>query len=266
MRPLDALDRETALGLVGVVFDLDDTVLDRGALGIAAYGALFDLRAAGQKLVACTGRPSGWGEVIARQWPVDAVVVENGAFAWLRSLEGDAVRVASTDALTPSARGLRRSALAAIARQLMAAHPEAALADDNDARASDVTIDVGEFRRVGPKVIEAMRAGARARGARTHVSSVHLHLTFEADDKASGAVRLLEHAFGEDATAARARWAFVGDSGNDAQAFAAFRTTFGVANVRRHLASLSVPPRFVAPSEMGAGFAEIGRAIARARG
>jgi len=61
--------------------------------------------------------------------------------------------------------------------------------------------------------------------------------------------------------ATAAGYAFVGDSGNDAACFAAFRVTFGVANVRKHLARIPVTPKYVATSEMGDGFAEIARAI-----
>jgi hypothetical protein len=57
------------------------------------------------------------------------------------------------------------------------------------------------------------------------------------------------------------RFAFLGDSGNDAACFAAFRTTFGVANIRASLGRLSVTPRYVASRAMGDGFAEIAREI-----
>jgi hydroxymethylpyrimidine pyrophosphatase-like HAD family hydrolase len=94
-------------------------------------------------------------------------------------------------------------------------------------------------------------------GARTTRSSVHIHATFDADDKASGAVRFLADVFGEDPGRAVNRYAFVGDSGNDAACFAAFRTSFGVANVDKALARLVVPPRFVTSAPMGEGFAEL---------
>jgi hydroxymethylpyrimidine pyrophosphatase-like HAD family hydrolase len=92
---------------------------------------------------------------------------------------------------------------------------------------------------------------------RTLVSSIHLHLTLETADKATGTIRLLVDRFDEDATGARARYAFVGDSANDAATFAAFRLTFGVANVLAHLHGLTVPPRYLAAGRMGRGFAEI---------
>jgi hypothetical protein len=266
MEPLSALSPEEARGLAGLVFDLDDTVLDGGALTLEAYAALHRLRDGGLVLVACTGRPSGWGEVIARQWPVRAVIVENGAFAWLRDASGPAVSVASTDPLDRATRAARRGALLDLARELVTKHPETALADDNDARRSDVTLDVGEHRRVAPAVIAALEAEARARGVRTHVSSVHLHLAAEPDDKASGAIRVLVDVLGEDATGARRRYAYAGDSGNDAAAFAAFATTFAVANVRAHLRQITALPRYVAARPRGAGFREIADAILAGRG
>ena len=267
MKPLSELTAGEAKQLAGVVFDLDDTVLDHGALGEEAYAALFRLREAGLRLVACTGRPAGWGEVLARQWPVDAVVVENGAVAFVVApAEGPGPRrVVVSDALPPAERRERRRALLALAGDIIARFPETGLADDNDARRSDVTLDVGEHRKVDAERVRDITALARERGVRTTVSSIHLHLTYEADDKASGTIRLLVERFGEDATGARARYAFVGDSANDAAAFAAFTLTFGVQNVAAHVHRLTVPPRYVAPEPMGLGFAAIAERLVRLR-
>lgn len=259
MKPLDALTAPEALALRGLVFDLDDTLLDHGALSEEAYGALFRLRASGLRLIACTGRPAGWGEILQRQWPVNATVVENGAIALVSENEGvgHARRVHVVDRLDRQARKDRRKGLLLLAHELLMRFPSAALADDNDARLTDVTLDIGEHRSVPADEIAEIRRIAGERGVRTLLSSVHLHLTHEPDDKASGVIRLLGERYEEDATLARARYAFVGDSGNDAAPFAAFRLTFGVANVRAHLRALSVPPRFVAAEPMGQGFAAI---------
>ncbi|WP_437927673.1 HAD hydrolase family protein [Sorangium sp. So ce291] len=259
-----------------MIFDLDDTVLDHGALTEAAYGALFRLRETGLALIACTGRPAGWGEVIQRQWPIDATIAENGAIALVREqaepladprggVAPSAGRIAALDGLDRGARQARRAELLALADDMVRRFPAAALADDNDQRVTDVTIDIGEHRRVPPEDVQRMRAELRERGVRTLLSSVHLHLTRDPSDKATGVVRLLSARFGEDPTRARYRYAFVGDSGNDGVAFAAFALTFGVANVRAHLGKLSVPPRFVASLPMGRGFAEIAHRVTELR-
>jgi HAD superfamily hydrolase (TIGR01484 family) len=247
MRPLSELPRERARALVGVVFDLDDTALDHGLLTAAALAALWRARRAGLRLIAATGRPAGWAEVFARALPIDGAIAENGALAYFR----EGARVHALEPLD----GAGRAALVPLADELCATFG-ARLADDNGLRRTDVTIDVGENDRLPPETVTAMTRWAAARGLRTTVSSVHVHLSSSPEDKASGVLRFLHRRFGEDPGSALTRYAFVGDSGNDAACFAAFRVSVGVANVAPHLARLSVPPRYVASAERGAGFAE----------
>ncbi len=261
MKDLALLEPAAAAVLRGVVFDLDGTLLTGGALGIAAYQALFRLREAGLRLVACTGRPAGWGAVIARQWPIDLAVTENGAIAFARK---DA-RIDTLDRAGHAERRERRRALDGIVEAMRWRFPEVPLADDNPERRSDTTFDVAETAVQPRERIDQMKRAASELGARTFESSIHLHVTLDGDDKASGTVRAIAQSFGEDASGALERYAFIGDSGNDEPCFSAFRVTFGVANVARWLARLSVPPRFVAKEEQGAGFAEIAERIVTLR-
>ncbi|HEY3595312.1 MAG TPA: HAD-IIB family hydrolase [Polyangiaceae bacterium] len=253
MMPLSRLTAPEATALRGVLFDLDDTVLDDGLLTEIAYAALFRLSRAGLTLIAVTGRPSGYGEVMARQWPIAGVITENGAVAAYR--EGKSLaRWQRADEATRRARRIR---IAEGIADLRARFPEARLTDDSHARISDLAIDIGESQRVPADVVAQMDSAARAMGFRTFVSTVHLHLTLDPFDKASGAVAFLFDRYGEDPTAARREYAFVGDSGNDAACFQAFSASFGVANVASSLKLLSVPPRYVSQAAKGAGFAEI---------
>lgn len=257
-RPLDELTQGEACDLKGLVFDLDDTVLDHGELSEAAYSALFRLRESGLRLIACTGRPAGWAEVLLRQWPIDAAVAENGAVALTKERKTEkAAQIATLFPTNVSEVRDNRRELLDLAQSFVKRFPEAALADDNAARWTDVTIDIGEHRKVGAETISLLRAEAAARGYLTFVSSVHLHLVSLAGDKASGTLRLLERMFGESSGVARVANAFVGDSGNDAAAFSAFRLTFGVANVINHLLQLPDPPKFMTKNPRGLGFAEL---------
>ena len=67
MIPLGSMPLEEARRVDVLLFDLDDTLLSHGILTREAYEALWSLHAARIDLVAVTGRPAGWGEVIARQ-------------------------------------------------------------------------------------------------------------------------------------------------------------------------------------------------------
>lgn len=261
MRPLETMTREEGARIDGLLFDLDDTFLTHGVLTRAAYDALWDLHDAGVKLVVVTGRPSLWGQFVARQWPIDAATTENGAIAIVR----DGKHVERVDPCDREEREARRSKLVAVVKDMGARIPDLKLADDTSGRISDVAWDIGENVRVPPETVARAASIIAEHGARSSASSVHLHATFDGDDKATGTVRLLATRFGVDVGMARSRWAFAGDSGNDRACFAGFETTFGVANVRNHVGALSVPPRFVASSAMGDGFAEIARAILRCK-
>jgi hydroxymethylpyrimidine pyrophosphatase-like HAD family hydrolase len=131
------------------------------------------------------------------------------------------------------------------------------MSDDSHARTSDLALDIGESQRVKADVVASIEAAARELGMRTFVSSVHLHLTLDPFDKATGTIAFLGDRFGDDATSARHRYAYIGDSANDAACFYAFNTTFGVANVASSLPRLSVTPRYIAATSKGAGFSEI---------
>lgn len=262
MRPASLLTTEEARRLRGVLFDLDDTVLTHGSLTRGAYDAICSLSDAGLALVAVTGRPSGWGEVIARQWPIAGCVTENGAVHILR----DGAGITRREECGEAERRVRRSRLAQLAERVRQIVPEARLADDNDMRRSDMTWDIGEHARLPLERTREVVSEIERAGARWSQSSVHLHATFEVDDKASGTLRFCAAELGEEPTAALARFAFVGDSANDGPCFAAFHTTFGVANVRPGARSMSVPPRYVACKAMGEGFSEIASLILNRRG
>ena len=129
-------------------------------------------------------------------------------------------------------------------------------------RLADYTFDIAESRQVDAAVVQAAMDLARERGARVVRSSIHLHLSFDGDDKASGVLRFLRLVHGVDSTAARHRFAFIGDSENDAPCFGAFEHTFGVANLRGRPSLL---PGYRASQPMGAGFAEIAQVILAGR-
>src|SRR5579863_7817278 len=75
-----------------VLTDMDDTLTFRGRLQSATYAAMEDLRSAGIVVVPVTAAPAGWCDLIARMWPVDAVIGENGGFYFRRDDDVRTVR------------------------------------------------------------------------------------------------------------------------------------------------------------------------------
>lgn len=261
MTPLASLSPEQALGLRGVLFDLDDTLLTHGALTLDAYQALHALAAEGLSLVGVTGRPVGFAEIVLRQWPVAAMIAENGALA-VRKHHG---RTEVVDWAPPALRQERSLALADLAKRVHAELPHVPRTQDAHLRLADCTWDVGEYYRAAPGDLRTLARLTAEHGARAFCSSVHFHATYDTVDKAQGVLRLLQELWDVDSSAALGAYAFIGDSGNDRSCFSAFRCAIGVANVQQNLHALPVPPRFVTQAPMGQGFAEMAEIVLQRR-
>ena len=137
MKPLGLLD---ARAVRFVLLDIDDTLTTRGKLGAQAYGALEALQRAGKKVIPVTGRPAGWCDHLARMWPVDAVVGENGAF-YFWFAEGKLGKRFIDDEPT---RARQRRELQKLAKSILRQVPGAALASDQPYRETDLAIDYCE--------------------------------------------------------------------------------------------------------------------------
>ena len=261
MKPLGELSREEAQGLAGVLCDIDDTLTWQGRVIPAAFLALERAQRAGLRVVPVTGRPAGWVDHIARMWPVDGVVGENGGL-WFYMEQGRLVR---RFLQAPETRALNRARLQARGVEILAAVPGAALASDQPYRELDLAVDYCEdVAPLGDEAIEQIVAAFRAAGATCKVSSIHVNGWFGDFDKLTGCRRLFAERWPEDADARR--WLYVGDSANDEPMFAAFPISVGVANVSRFLPRMQSWPTYITEGEGGAGFAELIERVLALRG
>jgi len=264
MKPLAAFDPGVLRAVRGVLCDIDDTITTDGRLPAVAYAALEKLKAAGLLVAPITGRPAGWCDMIARVWPVDGVVGENGAFYF--RYDHDAKRMIRHFSQDASTREANRKRLAALGDAVLRAVPGAAISADQLYREVDIAIDFCEdVPRLGPVEIARIKAMFEAGGATAKISSIHVNAWFGRHDKLSMTRRLFADEFGTDIDKERARFVFVGDSPNDAPMFGHFANAVGVANIRRFLGVLDALPAFVTEAEGGQGFAEAAAAVLAAR-
>ena len=257
--------------LLGVFTDIDDTLTTHGAITPDAWKALADLRAAGLQVFGITGRPIGWCEPLIKgdaahglaPWPLDALVAENGTVAWVADEAGGGFRkIYQQDAAT---RAHNRSRIHTIGQRIEREVPGALLSRDSVGRETDLSIDHAEFARLSPEAMAQVLRIMQAEGLHTTVSSIHTHGCFGLFTKWTGATWLVQQLLGRSLQDELDRWVFVGDSGNDVAMFQHFMHSVGVAKIRRVADSLSHLPRYMAPSERGAGFAEVAAAILSAR-
>ena len=264
MTPLADCPRATLAAVKGVLTDIDETVSTEGRLTAEAYGALEALKKAGLLVVPVTGRPAGWCDHIARFWPVDAVVGENGAFwMWPDRAEGK-LRTRFIQSETARAEGRRR--LDMIRSQVLREVPGAGIASDQPYRAADLAVDFCEdVSPLAPVDIQRIVAIFERQGAHAKVSSIHINGWFGDYDKLTTSRLMMHELFGVDLAADRAHYVFAGDSPNDSPMFGYFPNAVGVANVADFEGLLEYRPRWVTAARSGAGFVELARALLDAR-
>ena len=264
MRPLAEFSMKARRRIRGVLADIDDTLTIQGRLPAEAYGAMERLQRAGFLVLPITGRPAGWCDHIARMWPVDGVVGENGAFYFRYD---DATRKMTKRFLAPDEeRAANRRRLESLRDEILAAVPGTALASDQNYREADLAIDFCEdVEPLPPSEIARIVALFEKAGATAKVSSIHVNGWFGTYDKLTMTRVMLHECFGIDLEAEKDTFVFAGDSPNDSPMFAYFPNAVGVANVRDFAGRLPAEPAFVTEARGGAGFSQLAAALIATR-
>jgi HAD superfamily hydrolase (TIGR01484 family) len=260
MHPFAQITTAAKRAIQYVLADIDDTLTYQGRLVGAAFMEMENLQRAGLKVIPITGRPAGWCDHIARMWPVEALVGENGAFYF----HYDRMRQTMVRRYFKSAaeREKDRLALNRIQAAVLNRVPGAAVSSDQPFRLADLAIDFCEDVPALPKdqVEEIVRCFHEA-GAQAKISSIHVNGWFGQYDKLTMTRLLFRELFDADLDAVHQSVLFIGDSPNDAPMFAFFEHSVGVANVREFIDQISIPPRWVTQREGGHGFAEMARIL-----
>ncbi len=169
--PLSALPSGALAQVAGILTDIDDTLTAHGALDPAAGEALAALASAGVPVVAITGRPMGWSQPFAMDWPVAAIVAENGAVALMR--DGQCLRTEyAQDERTREANAAR---LRRVAARVVAEVAGATLARDSPGRVTDIAVDHSEFAHLDEAAIARVVQLMQSEGMTATVSSIHIN-------------------------------------------------------------------------------------------
>lgn len=262
--PIENISPDLLQNFQGVLFDIDDTFTTHGRIPACSLSALWDLKNAGLKLISVTGRPAGWCDHIARMWPVDGVVGENGAFYFWFDEKNRKLQKRFLD--TDSVRAEKRQRLLKVRDEILAAVPGCALASDQHYREADLAIDYCED--VPPLGSEAVREICQIfeqHGATCKVSSIHVNGWFGEYDKLGMVKRFMTERFGLELDTEKGSFAYCGDSPNDEPMFGYFPISVAVNNVLKFVDQMQTLPAYITSLEGGQGFAEFVGHILRDR-
>jgi HAD superfamily hydrolase (TIGR01484 family) len=250
MKPLDQL---TVCPRI-ILTDIDDTLTNEGQLKANAYSALWSLKENGFTIIPVTGRPAGWCEMIARFWPVDGIVGENGAF-YFRYTNGKMNRHFEVDEIT---RSKNREKLKMIQEIIAKEVPGSALASDQFCRIADLAIDFCEdVPKLSDFLVKRIKEIFEENGAQAKISSIHVNGWFGNYNKLTSIQKMLKVEFGMNPKRVLEDCIFSGDSPNDEPLFDFFPNSVGVANVKNFISQMKSLPTYVTEKTGGDGFAEL---------
>jgi HAD superfamily hydrolase (TIGR01484 family) len=261
---IETIHADIVKSFLGIFFDIDETFTTSGKIHTVAYRALWTLKDSGLRVVPITGRPAGWCDHIARMWPVDGIVGENGAlYFWLDEGEG---KLKKRFLDHEDVRAEKRQRLTHIRDEILASVPGTAIASDQPYRESDLAIDYCEdVRPLDRKAVERICEIFRKHGATCKLSSIHVNGWFGDYDKLGMTKIFVQERWGMDLDVNKERFLFCGDSPNDEPMFQYFPYTAGVKNILNFADRMRHLPSYVAIQDGGEGFAEIAQTILRHR-
>lgn len=256
MKPIAQFPMDLKQKVRFVLTDIDDTLTDKGRLPSVSLAAMERLRKAGIRVIPITGRPAGWCDHIARMWPVNGLIGENGAFyfSYDRSNKKMLRRYWKSD----DERKQDRKRLDIIKKEILTKVSGCRVASDQAYREADLAIDFCEDVTPLPMdaVEEIVRCFTKA-GAKAKISSIHVNGWFGNYDKLAMTQVFFKEVFKSNLEANKKHIVFVGDSPNDAPMFNYFPHSVGVANILRFIEKVPHRPAWITRKEGGYGFAEM---------
>lgn len=268
-RPITEIPAAVCRGLAGLLFDIDDTFTRGGKIRPCAFDAIWKAREAGLRVVPVTGRPAGWADHIARMWPVDGVVAENGGLYFALD-EGSGRMIRRFHEPDETARRKNLERLWEIYAEVKEAFPGVEPASDQPYRVFDIAVDFCEDIAEPLSLADAgkIKEIFERCGATAKVSSIHVNAWFGDFDKLSMCRTFLADRFGVDLDNHRDRYVFCGDSPNDEPMFEFFPNAAAVAGLERYAEQGLIDhlPAFAASEPGSEGFAEIVGTILEKRG
>ncbi len=261
---METLEPEQIKQIKAVFFDIDDTFSLHNKILPQAYNALWDLKDAGIQMVPITGRPAGWCDHIARMWPVESVVGENGAFFFWCDKKTGVFKTHFYD--EPGVRAQKRKNLENVKKEILELIPGADIASDQGYRETDLAIDFCEdVKPLGKNQINKICSIFEKHGATYKVSSIHVNGWFGQYSKLEMTKTMATQLWGINLDNEKNQYVFCGDSPNDETMFEYFPISIGVNNVLNFENQLKFKPGFLTKGEGGIGFAQVARHILKHR-
>lgn len=256
MKPIENMSKAVKKAIRYILADIDDTLTLDGRLPAVVFAAMELARKAGIHMIPITGRPAGWCDHIARMWPVDGIIGENGAFYFY--YQDKQHQMHRRYFKSEKQRKIDRQKLKNLEQKILNEIPGCRVSADQAYREADLAIDYCEdVPLLSKEEVDRIVHLFEEAGARAKISSIHVNGWFGDYDKLTMTRLLFAEVFQKDLETAKEEVIFIGDSPNDVPMFRFFPYSVGVMNILRFEDQINHTPTWVTRQQGGYGFAEM---------
>ena len=248
MKPLSEINRKRFRKIKILMFDLDGTFISNDSLKSSTYRCLEKLKNTKIKTVVVTGRSAGWCDLIARWWPVNSVIGENGALSY-SLLDGKIDRQFFDDNINLEK---SREILELLFDEIKANFGEIHLASDQPFRQWDLALDISEENNLSLERVREIFDFCISKGVNAAISNIHLNIWCGNYTKCDMALKILDN------------WnikldecVYIGDSPNDSPMFKKFPFSVGVKSVLKYSDLMQDYPLYVTERDGNQGFEDL---------
>ena len=248
MEPLSQIKRDEINEIKVLLFDLDGTFVSDDRLRSSTFECLEKLRQKNIKRIAVTGRPAGWCDLIARWWPVNSVVGENGAFSYTISDS----RVIRKTFDSSSSLSTHQKKLNLLFDEIKSNFGDVHLAADQPFRQWDLALDISEEHELHEDKVKAIYDFCISNGANAAISNIHLNVWYGNYNKLDMSLKILD-----EWNLKEHECMYIGDSPNDSPMFNHFSFSVGVKSVLKYKDIMDHFPSYLTTGDSSEGFEEL---------
>ena len=248
MEPLLQIKRDEINEIKVLLFDLDGTFVSDDRLRSSTFECLEKLRQKNIKRIAVTGRPAGWCDLIARWWPVNSVIGENGAFSYTIS-DGRIIRKTFDSSIRLSA---HQKKLNLLFDDIKSNFGDVHLAADQPFRQWDLALDISEEHDLHEDKVKEIYDFCISNGANAAISNIHLNVWYGNYNKLDMSLKILD-----EWNLKEHECMYIGDSPNDSPMFNHFSFSVGVKSVLKYKDIMDHFPSYLTTGDSSEGFEEL---------
>lgn len=246
---IDNVKNEELQDIRFVLTDMDETLTYQGRLQARTYESLERLQNAGIHVIPVTAASAGWADQMARMWPVEGVIAENGGLFLTRNTSNHGVdrHYWHGDEFLKN-----RKELGKILRMIQHRQPWLEVSDDQDFRLTSIAFKLPVVHEQTQQLVDELQK----QGCGYTINNLWVLGWLGQYDKLIMSRSILNRFYALEESDEQASVFYSGDSLNDAPMFKFYKKSLGMSTINNVLKVMPALPSWISKFPGGEGFVD----------